>query len=90
MFKIVIARKRSINVSWNNISCTEAKAILTALRSGYNGMTQYVQVKYDGDPEVSGTQTKVFYYGDISSAFQQVWVGTRKRYSKLAFTLIEV
>jgi len=90
MYKTVIAQKRNINLSWKNITRTDARVILSRLKSGYNNMRQYVQVTYDGDPEATGTQTRIFYYGDISSAFQQVWVGTRKRYSLLSFTLIEV
>ena len=90
MFKIVVAQKRTINVSWNNIQQAQARAIIQKLKSGYNHQKQYVQVTYDGDPEASGTSTRIFYYGDISGAFQQVWLGNRKRYSKLSFTLIEV
>lgn len=88
MTKIVVARKRTIHLSWNNPTQAEARAIMTALRSGSNPV--YCSVTYDGDPEASGTQTKNFYYGDISAAFQQCWVAGRKRYSKLSFDLIEV
>lgn len=90
MHKVVIAQKRTIHLGWNNPTNSEVYNILRYLRSGYNGQSQYVQVKYDGDPFTTGTQTRVFYYGDISAALQQVWVGNRKRYSKLTFDLIEV
>lgn len=85
--KIVIARKRTIHLSWNNITQAEAKTILTNLRSGTD--PTFVSVTYDGDPEYSYAVTKVFAYGDISVAFQQVWVSGRKRYSHLTFDLIE-
>ena len=87
MYKTVVARKRTIAVSWNNITRTEALGIIANLKSGSNPV--YVSVTYDGDQELSGTQTKDFYYGDISAAFQQVWIGNKKRYSKLSFNLIE-
>ena len=87
MAKIVVASKRSIALSWDNITRSQARAILTQLRSGTD--PAYVSVTYDGDPEATGTQTRTFYYGDISVSFQQVWVGTRKRYSKFAFSIIE-
>lgn len=88
MSKIVVARKRTIHLGWNNPERSEVNSILTKLKSGSNAV--YVSVTYDGDPEASGTQTKTFYYGDISGAFQQCWVAGRKRYSKLSFDLIEV
>ena len=87
MTKIVVSRKRSIHLSWNNPTQAEARSIITKLKSGNNPV--YVSVTYDGDPELSGTQTKEFYYGDISTALQQCWVAGRKRYSKLTFNLIE-
>lgn len=85
MNKYLVATKRQINVSWNNISRSDAREVISYLKE--NGV--YVTVVYDGDLESSGTKTGEFYYGDISAAFQQVWVGNRKRYSKLSFTLIE-
>ena len=88
MNKIVIARKRTIHLSWNNPTQEEARIILVRLKSGSNPV--YCNVTYDGDPEASGTQTRTFYYGDIQAAFQQCWVAGRKRYSKLTFDLIEV
>ena len=85
MDKVVIRQVRTIALSWNNPTQAEARAIISALRS--NGT--FCTVVYDGDPEASGTQSRTFYYGDISAAFQQCWVAGRKRYSKLSFTLIE-
>lgn len=85
MDKVVIRQIRTIALSWNNPTQAEARAIISALRS--NGV--FCTVVYDGDPEASGTQTRTFYYGDISAAFQQCWVAGRKRYAKLSFTLIE-
>lgn len=87
MYKFVVAKKRTIDVSWNNIDRSAAESIIQALQSGSS--SQYVSVKYDGDPEASGFQTRTFYYGDITSAFQQVWLGTKKRYSKFTLKLIE-
>ena len=85
MDKVVIRQVRTIALSWNNPTQAEARAIISALRS--NGT--FCTVVYDGDPEASGTQSRTFYYGDISAAFQQCWVAGRKRYSKLSVTLIE-
>ena len=88
MQKVVIAQKRTLHVGWNGLTRAEANTICQLLESGSNPV--YVSVTYDGDPILSGTQTKTFYHGDISAAFQECWVGNRKRYSKLTFDLIEV
>ena len=88
MHKFVVARKRTIHLEWNNPEREEARKILANLKSGSNPV--YVSVTYDGDPEETGFCTRTFYYGDISTAFQQVWISGRKRYSKLQFDLIEV
>ena len=87
MQKILIAKKRKIHLGWNNISRTQARSILTLLENGTNSV--YCDVTYDGDPFYASTTTKTFYHGDISGAFQQVWVSNRKSYSKLSFDLIE-
>lgn len=87
MYKFVVAPKRTIHLEWNNPEQDQARKILQQLKSGSN--SAYVEVNYDGDPEASGRTTRTFYYGDISAAFQQVWVTGRKRYSKLQFDLIE-
>lgn len=89
MYNYVVAKKRVIDVSWNNIDRSEANGILSALTAADNNNAN-VTVTYDGDPFVTGTQTLTMYYGDISTAFQQVWVGDRKCYSKFTLKLIEV
>lgn len=88
MQKIVIAKKRTLHLGWNNITLAQAVSICQLLESGSNPV--YTSVTYEGDPLLSGTQTKTFYHGDISAAFQQCWTGNRKRFSKLTFDLIEV
>ena len=88
MKKIVIAKKRTIHLGWNGLTLAQARAICQLLESGSNPV--YTNVTYEGDPFLTGTQTKTFYHGDISAAFQECWVGNRKRYSKLTFDLIEV
>ena len=85
MNKYVVAKKRTIQVAWNNPTQAEAQAIISHLTSAGT----YVSVVYDGDPTTTGTRSGSYYYGDISAAYQQCWVAGRKRYSKLNFTLIE-
>ena len=81
---------RTIKLGWNNIEKAEALAIIQALQSGSD--SKIATVIYEGDPLMSSnnTRTGTFYYGDISSALQQVWVAGKRRYSKLSFNLIEV
>ena len=90
MHKVVLAQKRKIHLEWWNISREEANTIYLLLRSGTN--KAYVTVEYDGglQPGANGLKTGTFYYGDISTALQQVWVSSRKCYSSFAFDLIEV
>lgn len=89
MYNYVICKKRVIDVSWNNISSNEAHEILRRLTVGADDNAN-VSVTYDGDPIDYGEVTRTFYYGDISAAFQQVWISDRKTYSKLTLKLIEV
>ena len=81
---------RTIKLAWNNIEKAEAQSIINALQSGTD--SKIATVQYEGDPLVNGAtkRTGTFYYGDITSPFQQVWVAGKRRYSKLSFNLIEV
>ena len=87
MWKNVVRQVRTLKLSWNNIQLSEARQIIAQLKSG--SPSQYVSVTYDGDPQLAGTITKTFYYGDISTSFAEVWIPGRKRYSKFSFDLIE-
>lgn len=87
MYKSVVSSKRVIDAQWNNIDRADAQQIISYLKSGTDPV--YPSVTYDGDPEASGTVTKSFYYGDISSKLQQVWTGTGKMYSLFSIKLIE-
>lgn len=60
MHKMRIARKRKLELEWQNVSTATANAILTAFEP------QYVNVKCL-DPLANGFVTKKFYSGDQKS-----------------------
>ena len=81
MWKMTVAQKVTIQLSWWQPSPTLVSQVLNSVSS------EYFNVTYN-DPITNTTVTKSFYVGDRSAPVQ-VWGTGTKRYSKLSFKLIE-
>lgn len=81
MYKNRTSQKRTLALSWNAPTPAEAAAILQAVNP------EYIMVTYF-DVMAGVEQTREFYVGDRSAMFK-IWTTTNKRYSQIAFDLIE-
>lgn len=81
MHKNLVARKRTIALSWSNPTPEEAYAILQAFYPEYFNVTYY-------DPLEGATVTKNFYSGD-KTAPVKIWTANNKRYESISFDIIE-
>ena len=81
MYKGRITRKRKIVLKWSNPSPADAQAILSAFSK------EYFSVTYP-DPLANAMQTRTFYSGDQTTPFKS-WTINNKRYSEVAFDIIE-
>ena len=81
MYKGRITRKRKIVLKWANPSRAEAASILSAFKN------EYFSVTYP-DPLTNSMQTRTFYSGDQTAPFK-TWTVGNKRYSEVAFDIIE-
>lgn len=81
MHKNLVARKRTISLSWNGVTQTEAHTILQAFYPEYFNVTYY-------DPLDGATVTRTFYSGD-KSAPVKIWTVNNKRYESISFEIIE-
>lgn len=81
MYKNRTSQKRKLEISWSAPTPAEAAAILQAFNP------EYIMVTYPDT--MSGTdQTREFYVGDRSAPYK-IWTVNNKRYSQVAFNLIE-
>lgn len=84
MKKCKIATKRTIDLTWNNITAAKVATILQAFAD------EYFYVEYP-DPKTNSMQTREFYCGDISAALLWYKVTSKgTRYGTLSFQIIEV
>ena len=81
MHKNRIAQKIKISLGWNNPSPTETAAILKAFNP------EYIQITYP-DAMTNTNQTRTFYVGDRTAPVK-IWNVGNKRYSQVAFDVIE-
>lgn len=81
MHKDVVAVKRKIDLGFNGSDPAMAKKILQCFKP------TYVNVAYP-DPESGLIETRTFYTGD-KSADVKIWAVGNKRYSSIAFNIIE-
>lgn len=81
MHKNRVAMKRTLSLSWSNLSKQEIHEILVAFKP------EYVFVKY-WDPLEGEDITKEFYTGNMKASVRW-WAKGRERYSRLAFDVIE-
>lgn len=79
MHKNRIAQKVKLHLAWNNISTTDASAIINAFDD------EYLEVKYL-DLKAGGYITKTFYVGDRSAP---MYNNTLNIWSNISFNLIE-
>ena len=81
MHKNRIARKRKIQIAWNNCSPEQTHAILDAFKDEYFRVTYY-------DPWEGVEQTRTFYSGDQSTPVR-IWTVDNKVYEQVSFDIIE-
>lgn len=81
MYKGRITRKRKIVLKWSNPTPAEAAPILAAFSKEYFSVTYF-------DPLDNRTNTRTFYSGDQKAPFKS-WTVDNKRYSEVAFDIIE-
>lgn len=81
MYKNRTSQKRKLSLSWNNPDPQKAALILQVFNP------EYFMVTY---PDVlTGTsETREFYAGDRTAPFK-MWTVNKKRYSSVAFDIIE-
>jgi len=82
MNKDIIASKRSLSCTWNNLSKEEVSKILQLVCG-----KAYVKVTYP-DALSGKDETREFYVGDRSAPVK-VWNTTQKIFSSLSFNFIE-
>lgn len=80
MHKQTIVTKRTISLSWTNLSKDDCRSLLNTFMAH-----EYFYVKYN-DPTSATQQTKCFYLGDRSSPLYNWALGI---YSSLSFNIIE-
>lgn len=81
MHKERVAEKITISVMWNLTTPEETAEILTAFRP------VYVDIEFT-NPQTNKMETKTFYTGDKKAPVKSWCVG-RKRYTNVAFDIIE-
>lgn len=81
MHKNRIGQKRTLSLTWNNLTREEIAAILKAFNP------EYVQITYP-DAMSGKNETRIFYVGD-RSAPHKIWTVGNKRYEQLSFDVIE-
>lgn len=82
MHKDKKAEKRTLSLSWTQLTKAEIHTVLSAFSP------EYVQAKY-WDPMLGADTTKTFYTGDMEADVKW-WAKGRERYSSLSFDVIEV
>lgn len=81
MFKGRVAQKRKIELSWNAVTPSVARTILTAFNP------EYITVKFF-DPMDNANKTLEMYVGDRTAPVK-VWTSNNKVYESLSFDIIE-
>lgn len=82
MTKDIIATKRNLSCTWNNLTQKEASEILQLVSKKV-----YFNVTYP-DALSGQNETREFYVGDRSAPIK-LWTVNKKIYSTLSFNLIE-
>lgn len=81
MHKNKLSEKRTLSLSWINLTKQEIHEILSAFDP------EYVDVTY-WDPKDGADCTRTFYTGDMEADVKW-WAKGRERYSTLSFDIIE-
>lgn len=82
MTKDIIASKRTISLTWNNLTKEETSTILQLVSN-----KAYINVTYP-DALSGKDETREFYVGDRSAPIK-IWTLNKKIYSTLSFNLVE-
>lgn len=83
MYKMRVGQKRKISLSWNNLSISDASAILKAFNP------EYVYVRYI-DVLNGNWNIRQFYVGDRSGVFKQITLPNGTVIKSVSFDIIEV
>ncbi len=81
MHKNRVGQKRKLSLAWNNPTKEETAAILQAFNP------EYIDVTYP-DSMTGQDETRTFYVGDRTAQIR-AWTVNYKRYSQVAFDIIE-
>lgn len=82
MHKDLVAQKRKLECTWDNLTKEEASTLLQAVNASV-----YLSITYP-DPMSGRDETRTFYVGDRSAPFKS-WTVGKKIFESISFNFIE-